>query len=101
MSDRTSNVECDIVQQSDREITFKEKVSSDEYGKNVYYIADSRFIYEFQVLSSSNDVDLNERLCIVVQYNTDTDVEEKNGDTYIYIRNLLDVQESEYPRDSL
>ncbi|MCH1983754.1 hypothetical protein MCG98_14365 [Ruminococcus sp. OA3] len=100
-SDITSNVDCNIVQKNQDEIIFKRLLSTDEYGENVYFVATHKFIYEFDVITADKDINLDEKICIVVQYNTSADVKKKNGDTYIYIRGLVDVKDSKYPGTSL
>ena len=100
-SDITSNVDCYIVQKNEDEIIFKRLLSTDEYGENEYFVADHKFIYEFDVITADKGINLDEKICVVVQYNTSVDVKKKNGDTYIYIRGLVDVKDSKYPRTSL
>ncbi|UWP59862.1 hypothetical protein [Ruminococcus gauvreauii] len=100
-SDITSNVDCNIVQKNEDEIIFKRLLSTDEHGENEYFVADHKFIYEFDVITADKGINLDEKICVVVQYNTSVDVKKKNGDTYIYIRGLVDVKDSKYPGTSL
>ena len=62
---------------------FKRLLSADEYGENRYFVADHKFIYEFDVITADKGINLDEKICVVVQYNTSVDV--KKEWRYIYL----------------
>lgn len=98
--DTTSNVECNIFEKDAEKIILKQILSTDQYQETVFWVLRPEFLYEFDVITTTNDINLKDRLCVVAQYNSVVDVKKINGNTYIFIRALVDVKNSKI-RDSL